>query len=184
MHKLINKVTPRVPRWALAAAAAAIVGSAFTALPAGAGSVPARSALPAPSVAGPGWTAGVGVGMSSARGQLAAGVRDAARMQGSGRSGRGDGFVRDARGFATIDVPGASVTAAVASNRGGQVVGAYLDARNRTHGFLREARRLRRIDFPGAEGTFVSGIDDRGRVSARTPRTPVRPPNAANTDSC
>jgi uncharacterized membrane protein len=72
--------------------------------------------------------------------------------------------VRDARGFARIDVPGATFTAVSGSNSGGQIVGDYLDARKRFHGFLREGRRARRIDFPGAKGTFAAAIDDRGRV--------------------
>jgi len=85
-------------------------------------------------------------------------------LERGGPDSRGHGFVRDARGFAKINVAGASVTAAFGSNSGGQIVGAYLDARKRVHGFRREGRRLRTIDFPGAKGTFASGINDRGRV--------------------
>ena len=77
---------------------------------------------------------------------------------------RGHGFVRDARGFAAVDVPGASITAVLGSNRSGEIVGAYLDNRRRYHGFLRERRRLRRIDFPRAEASFAAAINDRGRV--------------------
>jgi uncharacterized membrane protein len=77
---------------------------------------------------------------------------------------RGQGFVRDARGFTEIDVPGASITAAYGGNRSGQVVGAYLDRRLAYHGFLRDGRRLRRIDVPGAKGTVATGLDERGRV--------------------
>lgn len=76
---------------------------------------------------------------------------------------RGHGFVRN-RGFTTIDVPGASFTAAYRSNDGGQIVGVYLDADKRFHGFVRDGDRLRTIDFPGAAATMATGIDDRGRV--------------------
>jgi hypothetical protein len=62
---------------------------------------------------------------------------------------RGHGFVRYGRGFTEVDVPGASITAVFGSNSGGQIVGAYLDARKRVHGFLREGRRLRRIPCSG-----------------------------------
>jgi uncharacterized membrane protein len=82
-----------------------------------------------------------------------------------GRDGsRGHGFVRDARGFAEIDVPSASFTTASGSNSGGQIVGYYLDRRKRFHGFIRDGRRFRKIDFPGAKGTFPAAIDDKGRV--------------------
>ena len=74
---------------------------------------------------------------------------------------------------------------ALGSNSGGQIVGAYLDARKRVHGFLREGRRLRRIDFPGAKGTFASGIDDRGRVvGSYTEDATYSPCSGPSTASC
>jgi uncharacterized membrane protein len=100
-------------------------------------------------------------------------LRGAARARGGSGGGwfgrdrgrsRGRGFVRDARGFADLDVPGASVTVASGSNRGGLIVGYYLDGQKRFRGFIRDGRRFRRIDFPGAEGTFAAAIDDQGRV--------------------
>jgi hypothetical protein len=100
----------------------------------------------------------------SARGRAAFGGPIDERLRPSRQTSRGHGFVRDARGFATIDVPGASYTAASGSNSGGQIVGDYLDSRKRFHGFIRDGRRVRRIDFPGAKGTFAAGINDPGRV--------------------
>jgi uncharacterized membrane protein len=92
--------------------------------------------------------------------RVASAARDAVR----GDTVRGHGFVRDGRGFAKIDVPGATFTTASGSNNRGQIVGDYLDPRKRFHGFLRYGDRFRRIDFPGAEATFAAAIDGRGRV--------------------
>jgi probable HAF family extracellular repeat protein len=88
----------------------------------------------------------------------------AERFQSGSDRSRGHGFVRGARGFAKVDAPGATLTAALSSNDGRQIVGYYLDARKRFHGFVRDGDRFRRIDFPGAKGTFAAGIDDQGRV--------------------
>jgi uncharacterized membrane protein len=77
---------------------------------------------------------------------------------------RGHGFVRDARGFTDVRVPGASLTAIFRSNSRGQVVGAYRDSRRSFHGFVRDGRRIRVIDVPGAAGTLATGINDHGRV--------------------
>ena len=46
------------------------------------------------------------------------------------------GFLMTARGFATIDIPGARTTVANGINARGEIVGAYSDAGNRFHGFL------------------------------------------------
>jgi uncharacterized membrane protein len=100
----------------------------------------------------------------SARGRAAFGGSIDERLRPSRQMPRGHGFVRDARGFAKVAVPGALYTAASGSDSGGQIVGDYLDSRKRFHGFIRDGRRVRRIDFPGAKGTFAAGINDKGRV--------------------
>jgi hypothetical protein len=74
----------------------------------------------------------------------------------------GHGFVRDARGFRTIDAPGASsFTVAFGRDERGRTVGGHVDRRGRLHGFLRDGRRFRTIEVPhslllcqvGATGT-------------------------------
>ena len=143
-----------------------------------AGSAAERASIEAPVagsiLGGPGGILGVGPesGAADPGRRLREAVPSRATVGGSGGRGfpkgrdgsRGHGFVRDARGFAKIDVPGASFTAASGSNDGGQIVGDYLDARKRFHGFLRDGRRVRKIDFPGAKGTFAAAINDRGRI--------------------
>jgi probable HAF family extracellular repeat protein len=142
---------------AIVAALALIVATSASAGPA------ANLSVDTPGVAG---LLGVGPASSAADPAQALQAEDSAgewfRPDRSGS--RGHGFVRDARGFTTIDVRGASYTVAAGSNRRGQIVGDYLDARKRFHGFVRDGRRVRTIDFPGAEGTFATAIDDRGRV--------------------
>jgi len=46
------------------------------------------------------------------------------------------GFLLTAAGFTTIDVPGASLTAAFGINASGTIVGSYVDAHGAAHGFL------------------------------------------------
>jgi uncharacterized membrane protein len=166
---------------AIAAVAAATL--AFASLTVAASAPAGSTADPAPVDAraaasilagGPGGI--LALGPASAADDPGAPLRGAARaraaVRGSGswllrggpRRSRGHGFVRDARGFANIDVPGASYTAASGSNSGGKIVGYYLDGRKRFHGFIRDGHRFRRIDFPGAKGTFAAGIDEEGRV--------------------
>jgi uncharacterized membrane protein len=88
-------------------------------------------------------------------------------LVGSGRdhaSDRGHGFVRDARGYRTVDAPGASSTAALGRNNRGQVVGSYLDKRDRFHGFVQRGQHVEDIDVPGAQGTVASKINDDGQI--------------------
>jgi hypothetical protein len=77
---------------------------------------------------------------------------------------RGRGYIRDARGFTKIDVPGATVTSVTGSDGRGRIVGAYRDARRRVHGFMRDKRGFKKIDFPGAAGTTVQRINARGQM--------------------
>ena len=76
----------------------------------------------------------------------------------------GHGFLRDARGFTTIDAPSAyGSRLPPARDERGRVAGTYRDARRRSHGFLRSKRGFRQIDFPGAEGTVVRKTSARGK---------------------
>jgi YD repeat-containing protein len=96
--------------------------------------------------------------------QLARPRGDALQADASKASSRGHGFARDARGFATIDAPNASVTTVTGSDGHTRLVGSYRDAWRGVHGFLRDRRHFRRIDVPGAEGTAVWKINARGQM--------------------
>jgi uncharacterized membrane protein len=144
------------------AAVALVLAALAMAGPASASGAPTRLAPSAPGL-GLGGVSDLGLDWRAERGRARPSAATSQPRPARARS-RGHAFVRDARGFATIDVPGASVTAAFASNTGGQIVGAYIDARGRFHGFLRAGRRFRTIDFRGAEGTFAAAINDRGNV--------------------
>jgi hypothetical protein len=99
-----------------------------------------------------------------AAGLLARASAEDRQAQASGAPNRGHGFVRDGRGFTTTDAPRASLTAVYGGNSRRQIVGGYLDGRQRFHGFLKDRRGFRRIDFPGAPGAWASRIDERGRI--------------------
>jgi uncharacterized membrane protein len=63
--------------------------------------------------------------------------------------------------FATVDVPGATVTIALDVNAEGVIVGRYATA-GQTHGFLLSpAGELMTIDFPGASFTVAASLNDR-----------------------
>src|SRR5712692_5724385 len=65
--------------------------------------------------------------------------------------------------FTTIDVPGASSTAAAAINPRGDIVGQYFSA-GVSHGFLLNGDDFTSIDFPGASFTSAEGINPRGDI--------------------
>lgn len=66
--------------------------------------------------------------------------------------------------YATIDIPGASGTAASNINNSGQIVGSYVDSLG-SHAFVTDKRGgFTAIDFPGATGTSGFGINNRGDV--------------------
>jgi uncharacterized membrane protein len=77
---------------------------------------------------------------------------------------RGHGFVRDDRGYRTVDVRGASATDALGGNNRGQVVGGYVDVRDRFHGFVQRGHRVETLDVPGARGTMATRINDEGEI--------------------
>ena len=70
----------------------------------------------------------------------------------------------DQETFTTIDVPGASSTAAAAINSRGDIVGAYNTADGMSHGFLLRGDDFTSIDFPGASFTSAEGINPRGDI--------------------
>lgn len=95
---------------------------------------------------------------------LAAFFPVASAAQQPSRSVQSHGFLRDARGFSTLDVPGASFTSVTGSDGRDRVVGGFRDTRRRIHGFVRHRRGIERIDFPGAAGTVVWKANARGQV--------------------
>jgi uncharacterized membrane protein len=69
--------------------------------------------------------------------------------------------------FTTIDDPNAvGYTAASGINVGGDIVGAYYDARSTEHGFLLSGGKYTTINEPNAGplGTFTTGINARGDI--------------------
>ena len=76
------------------------------------------------------------------------------------------GFLRTATGaLTTFGVPGAANTTAI--NSPGQIVGTFMDARNKFHGFLRAptgAFSTIEVPVPGATGTHAFGINDSGQI--------------------
>jgi uncharacterized membrane protein len=97
-------------------------------------------------------------------GGLARSPVESRRVDVASAGGRGHGFVRDARGFASVDAPGALVTSVTGSDGHGRLVGSYRDAGRGVHGFVRERRGFRSIDVPGAAGTVVWKINARGQM--------------------
>jgi hypothetical protein len=160
-----------------AAIAAAVTATLALASLAVAASAPADSAAELASVevpgagsmlgVGPGGILGVGPGSGARdRGRPPREAAPAAAVRGSGadrHGSRGHGFVRDARGFATVDVPGATVppcseaaTAASSSAPTSTPEGDSTDPCERGSGCAGSISPARR--------TFAAGIDDRGRV--------------------
>jgi probable HAF family extracellular repeat protein len=73
-------------------------------------------------------------------------------------------FLKDGDAVTTIEVPGATVTAAFGISNHGQIVGTFYDGEGRAHGFVIDGGTLTQIDVPGAEGTEARGINARGQV--------------------
>jgi probable HAF family extracellular repeat protein len=76
----------------------------------------------------------------------------------------GHGFLLDKGLFATIDVPGSSMTAALGINNRRQIVGEYRDIFGRSHGFLWDNGVFTTIDVPGSMGTTARGINNHGQI--------------------
>jgi probable HAF family extracellular repeat protein len=66
--------------------------------------------------------------------------------------------------FTTIDVPGATSTAALAINARGDIVGDYTTADGVVHGFLLRKGEFTTIDVPAATDTRAFGINARGDI--------------------
>lgn len=68
--------------------------------------------------------------------------------------------------FATLDVPGATLTRLNDVNNSGVIVGRF-DDQNGTHGFIFQNGSSTQIDFPGAGSTAAIGINDSRDVVGR-----------------
>jgi probable HAF family extracellular repeat protein len=69
--------------------------------------------------------------------------------------------------FASIDFPGAALTAAQGINPAGDIVGTYKDATGRQHGFLLSNGQFTSVDVPGAVATVATGISPMGAIVGR-----------------
>jgi hypothetical protein len=72
-----------------------------------------------------------------------------------------------ARGFASIDVPGAVATRAFGINAVGQIVGSYTNVAGATYGYLWAKGNVTSIQFPGAIATEAWGINLQGDIVGR-----------------
>jgi hypothetical protein len=66
--------------------------------------------------------------------------------------------------FTTIDVPGATFTAAFGINPNGTIVGSYADSSGHGHGFVDNNGAFTTIDVPGATLTAAFGINPNGTI--------------------
>lgn len=66
--------------------------------------------------------------------------------------------------FTTLDVPGASFTAARGINDTGQIVGSFGDSTGQNLDFLYSDGTFTTLDVPGAAFTIASGINDAGQI--------------------
>src|SRR5262245_20883531 len=65
--------------------------------------------------------------------------------------------------YASIDVPGATLTSAQGINPRGDIVGFYINAAG-THGFVRRDGVFTTINYPGAAYTDARGINPKGEI--------------------
>jgi probable HAF family extracellular repeat protein len=76
--------------------------------------------------------------------------------------------------YAQIDYPGTTVyTQCWGINAAGGISGTYWDASYNSHGFLLSGGAYTTIDYPGARNTFLTGINDMGRVVGYTDESGV-----------
>jgi len=67
--------------------------------------------------------------------------------------------------FFTFSVPPVNnVAVGLGINDGQQIVGTYLDDRNRRHGFLLSERIFTSVDIPGSRETVAAGINNHGHI--------------------
>jgi uncharacterized membrane protein len=78
------------------------------------------------------------------------------------------GLLYDGKVFSTVDYPGSDTTWLNSINAIGQMAGGYFDAVAQVfRGFITDGKSFRVIDFPNlppGHGTFLTGIDDSGRI--------------------
>lgn len=77
---------------------------------------------------------------------------------------QGHGFYLIGDTYTSIDPPGSQATEVLGINNFGEIVGTYLDSRNKTHGFLFSSGAFTIVDFPGAAVTVVNGVNDQGQI--------------------
>lgn len=66
--------------------------------------------------------------------------------------------------FTTLDVPGATSTAASGINDSGKIVGSYTDVSG-SHGFVWDGTTYTPLDFPGSTATGAGAINDGGAIA-------------------
>jgi len=66
-----------------------------------------------------------------------------------------------------VKIPGTQGTVVFGTNPAGDLVGAYLDAANKTHGFMRHGGDITTIDVQGATLTTCRGINSKGEIVGR-----------------
>jgi uncharacterized membrane protein len=96
---------------------------------------------------------------------VARGLDDAGRIAGFyvGADDRFHGFLRDARGYRDIDVPGAEATGAFGISVT-RIVGGYIDLNGVPHGFVLKKGGYISIDVPDATGTNAFGVNAQGDI--------------------
>jgi probable HAF family extracellular repeat protein len=77
---------------------------------------------------------------------------------------RGKAYVIRRGAFSSLEVPGATQTAAWDVNPSGLVVGVYRDGAGAFHGFQYDGQTFGRIDVPGATATRVFGVNAHGDI--------------------
>jgi uncharacterized membrane protein len=102
---------------------------------------------------------------SSKNGQVGFACRFLIAVLGLLALGGAKGLAQDVTGtFVSIEVQGATFTAARAITPDGRIVGFFIDTSGRPHGFLLTNCSLTTLDVPGALGTIVAGINAVGDV--------------------
>jgi len=98
---------------------------------------------------------------------LPSGINDSGQIVGTfgNLDSPGHGFLYTGGSFTTIDVPGASSTAAFGINNSGQIVGNFFDgSTNHRRGFVDTAGSFTFFDVPGAMITYPYGINESGQI--------------------
>jgi hypothetical protein len=96
------------------------------------------------------------------------GIDNAGVMVGAYHDGlTAHGFIIDAAGFHTVDVPGMPWTQWNALDNGGMMVGTVIDAAGVVHGVVSVAGEMQLIDVPGAVLTETIGLNDQGWLVGR-----------------